>query len=102
MIRGMADENHGKLESIAAKLDVIRLVRKRLIENPSRCVVIHARSAGMTSKEKSGIARHEHGSAKCISAYLSKATSISMIQAAAISNVGFGSRSLPASCLAAS
>jgi hypothetical protein len=70
MIRGMADENYGKAESIAAKLDVIRLARKRLIEDPTRCkaMALSARPSKFTSV---GCSRGEHGGSACISAYLS-------------------------------
>jgi hypothetical protein len=70
MIRGLADENHGKSESTAAKLDVIRLVRKRLIEDSSRCK--RQGGAQRQAVKPGGHAQGcEHGGSACISAYLS-------------------------------
>lgn len=69
MKRKLVNENNKKNQAPAERIASVVLIRKHLIAHPEDCV-IPAPSAGMTSKQKSGASRHEHGSSACISAFL--------------------------------
>jgi hypothetical protein len=60
----MADENSGPEESIEAQCDVVIAARERLKSNPELCKVSHRDSPSKTGEQ------HQHGSERCICAYL--------------------------------
>jgi ParB-like nuclease family protein len=67
MFFALADENAGPEESVEAQCDVVVAARERLLKNPELCKQLAHDEPPVA---KHGHAQHEHGSERCVAAYL--------------------------------
>jgi hypothetical protein len=69
MLIALADENAGREETVEAQVDTIRVARRYLQEHPETCKYL---SGTLTDIPKGGDKKHEHGSVRCLLAFLGK------------------------------